>query len=191
MTRLSPAAPPGCEAIMSCIGGTTNAIDRRSVIRFPSGDFTVRSEKYIALGGFNKLFFPAYGEDLHLGFRAWSEGWHCVFGPASLAFHREHGPWGGADNSRVSMLCERAAWLYQWSCLPSTAPRLERTDLLWLTATRKVLRGQSGWLRVRLDTWPEWCGQQSSHRVWKVSSAELNSILARLAAPAVLPGECI
>src|SRR5262249_16310720 len=44
--------------------------------------------KLAALGNVNKLYEPAYVEDLDLGYRAWQQGWPTVFVARSVVEHR-------------------------------------------------------------------------------------------------------
>ncbi len=48
-----------------------------------------RRESFVALGGFDPLYRPAYYEDTDLSYRAWMRGWRTVFEPASVIYHRE------------------------------------------------------------------------------------------------------
>ena len=41
--------------------------------------------KFLALGGFDSLFF--YQEDNDISYRAWRKGWHCWFEPQSEVYH--------------------------------------------------------------------------------------------------------
>ncbi len=94
---------------------------------FASGGFSaVDRQKFVDLGGFNRLFYPAYCEDLDLGFRAWRRGWRSVFEPASLVFHRENGSWGTMAESAISPLNFRGQLLFTWLSLPPAAGFAER-----------------------------------------------------------------
>ena len=48
-----------------------------------------RRDRFVALGGFDPLYRPAYYEDVDLSYRAWMRGWRTVFEPASVIYHRE------------------------------------------------------------------------------------------------------
>lgn len=50
-----------------------------------------RRSMYFELGGFSRLFFPAYAEDMDLGWRAWHRGWPSVYLPDSWIRHKEGG----------------------------------------------------------------------------------------------------
>jgi GT2 family glycosyltransferase len=55
-----------------------------------------RRERFVALGGFDRLFRPGYWEDFDLTYRAWRQGWASVFEPRSVIYHR-----GGATLGRT------------------------------------------------------------------------------------------
>jgi GT2 family glycosyltransferase len=44
--------------------------------------------KFLALGGFDEIYAPAYVEDLDLGYRAWRRGWSSVFVAGARVLHR-------------------------------------------------------------------------------------------------------
>ncbi len=48
-----------------------------------------RRSFFVALGGFDPLYRPAYFEDVDLSYRAWMRGWRTVFEPRSVIYHRE------------------------------------------------------------------------------------------------------
>lgn len=43
--------------------------------------------KWVALGGFDQLFFPAYWEDVDLSFRARKKGWKVLFDQDAVVYH--------------------------------------------------------------------------------------------------------
>ncbi len=44
--------------------------------------------KFLALGGFDEMYAPAYVEDLDLGYRAWLRGWSSVYVGGARVLHR-------------------------------------------------------------------------------------------------------
>lgn len=52
------------------------------------GSSAFHREKYLALGGFQKIYSPAYVEDADLSFQAWRAGWEVLFAPESIVYHR-------------------------------------------------------------------------------------------------------
>jgi GT2 family glycosyltransferase len=57
------------------------------------GYMAVERAKFIALGGFDPLFFPAYGEDIDLCLRAWERGWPSLYVPGSVVYHHQGASW--------------------------------------------------------------------------------------------------
>jgi len=144
---------------------------------FCSGGFmAVDRKKFLELGGFNRLFWPGYGEDLDLGFRAWRKGWRCIFEPASMVLHRENGTWGEDGDSRVARMCLRTALLFQWAALPIAAPWPERLVFFVLTAGKKLGRGQSWWLWVWIGSWMEWQKRRKDYQSMKTTLEELRKM---------------
>jgi GT2 family glycosyltransferase len=155
------------------------------------GFMAVDRNKFIALGGFNRLFHPAYGEDVDLSFRAWRKGWRCLFEPASLVLHRENGSWSQSGASRPARLFLRAQLLFQWGSLPPAAPWLERNAFLLLTAWRELRCGKAWWLFVWLATEWEWLGKRTDYRWMMVSRDELDLILQRIDEPVRPSGQTL
>jgi GT2 family glycosyltransferase len=59
---------------------------------YPGGGSGVfRRSMFLTLGGFSRLYFPAYAEDMDLGWRAWHRGWPSIFLPYSWIRHKEGG----------------------------------------------------------------------------------------------------
>ena len=144
---------------------------------FTSGGFmAVDRRRFLELGGFNRLFFPGYGEDLDLCFRAWRKGWQCLFEPDAVVYHRENGTF----SARAQRLMERSQWLFQWSSLPPSAGVLERTAMTALTALRRLSSGDPGWLLRRSQVKSEWRRVQSSHAALMATPAELDALCQRL-----------
>lgn len=48
----------------------------------------IDAKKLKAIGGFNEIFSPFYGEDLELGLRAWHLGWKCWYEHQSICRHQ-------------------------------------------------------------------------------------------------------
>lgn len=90
---------------------------------FPTGACAaINRRKFNLLGGFDRLYYPAYGEDLDLGYRAWASGWKCVFEPRSVVFHRESASFG--DAARYHII--RTHFLFQWRNLTDIDLQLRR-----------------------------------------------------------------
>ena len=44
--------------------------------------------RFLALGGFDEVYSPAYVEDADLSYQAWKMGWEVLFAPASVVYHK-------------------------------------------------------------------------------------------------------
>jgi len=51
------------------------------------GSSAFHREKFLALGGFQELYSPAYVEDTDLSFQAWRAGWEVLWTPESVVYH--------------------------------------------------------------------------------------------------------
>ena len=98
---------------------------------FPIGAaFAVNRERFIALQGFDDLFYPFYYEDTDLGFRAWRRGWKCIVVPESRVTHYHTGTIARSFKQfKVSAVRKRNRLFYLWKNL--TSKRLLRTHLLF------------------------------------------------------------
>lgn len=52
--------------------------------------------KFLELGGFDRLYWPEYFQDVDISYQAWTRRWPTVFEPESVVFHR-----GGATIAHV------------------------------------------------------------------------------------------
>jgi GT2 family glycosyltransferase len=120
------------------------------------GCMAVDREKFLALGGFDRLYYPAYGEELDLCFRAWAKGWASIYEPASVVFHKEGGSFNASGDCSSSKLILRSQFLFQWRNLRQPYILIEsQLYLLWLIL-RKWIRNDQNWLEVYFETKKIW-----------------------------------
>lgn len=124
---------------------------------FASGGFmAVERKKFLEIHGFDRLYFPAYCEDLDLCFRGWRKGWRCILEPRSIVLHREHGSWKSATGNKVERLMLRNKLLFEWSSLPKSCGVFERLSFCLFKALRNFSKG-SFWREITLlQTAFEW-----------------------------------
>lgn len=85
----------------------------------PGGGTAFERKKFLALGGFDPIFSPAYFEDVDLSLRALRNGWRIVYEPRSIVWHL------GAQTGQVrprwffELLSFRNFWLYNFLHAPS------------------------------------------------------------------------
>lgn len=82
-------------------GGGSSAIDR---------------EKFLALGGFRKLYHPAYVEDTDLSYRAWGRGWEIFLSTKSRVVHKHRSTSSKVfEPDELDILVRRNQLLFIWS----------------------------------------------------------------------------
>jgi GT2 family glycosyltransferase len=82
---------------------------------YPGGGSGVfRRSMFVELGGFSRLYYPAYAEDMDLGWRAWHRGWPSVFLPDSWIRHKEGGT---LEEQMPSNLRTRQIYANRISCM--------------------------------------------------------------------------
>jgi len=153
---------------------------------FTSGGFmAVDRRKFIELGGFNRLFFPAYCEDLDLCFRAWRRGWRSIYEPASVVWHREQATWSVSNAARPSKLQLRNSLLFQWSSLPMERNRIARYWTLVKLFTGGLMQGNNLWLVIYTRALLDWRKMRKQYLNLKVSQQELAAMQKAMDSPLI------
>jgi GT2 family glycosyltransferase len=148
---------------------------------FTSGGFmAVDRSKFLQLGGFSRLYHPAYCEDVDVCFRAWRRGWRCIFEPASVALHRETASWDEVGAVRLNRMSLRNSLLFQWSSLPMRRGRWERWWSICKVAMGNLLRGDAGWLKTIFITRLYWLRQRRTLPDDPLTEAELKQVEDRI-----------
>jgi GT2 family glycosyltransferase len=123
---------PGFEAVLNCRDLTAAAGPVLAVDRW----------RFLALGGYDPLYFPGRIEDLDLGFRGWMAGFRGYYVPESVAYHHGYGTFSSELGlARSHRLALRNTLLFMWK--NTAGPRLLRHGL-WLPIRLGValLRGR-------------------------------------------------
>lgn len=148
---------------------------------FTSGGFmAVDRNKFIELGGFNRLFTPAYCEDVDLCFRAWRRGWHCIYEPRSVVWHRHQGTWAHDSNDSLNSLELRNLLLMQWSTFPMHKGRWARLRSLVKLFIGSLFSGDRVWIKTYPITLLHWLAVRWHYRWMKVRERDLRQILAHI-----------
>jgi GT2 family glycosyltransferase len=71
-------------------------------------------QKFLEIGGFEKLLSPFYWEDVELSYRAWKRGYSIVYEPRSVARHRVSSTIGKLDQTAVQKIEQRNRLIYHW-----------------------------------------------------------------------------
>ncbi len=79
------------------------------------GSMLVRKSMFDALGGFDPIFKPYYGEDSDIGIRAWRRGWYSYFEPRSSIVHQRIGAIRANVNlKQVKCIRRRNRYILEW-----------------------------------------------------------------------------
>jgi len=97
------------------------------------GSSAWRRDRFLALGGFDRLFRPFYFEDLDLSFRAQKAGWRILFEPASKMVHA-HRRTNSPENfpgGYVDLMFGKNSLLFTWKALTDSAMLAQHFLALW------------------------------------------------------------
>src|SRR4029077_2379187 len=122
---------------------------KRSHTLFTSGgSMAVDRKKFVELGGFNRLFYPAYCEDLDICFRTWRRGRRCIYEPDSHVWHRHQASWSNHSNSRLNSLELRNSLLMQWATFPMHKGRWARLHSLTKLLSASFFPDYRVWIKT-------------------------------------------
>lgn len=102
-------------------------------------------EKFVALGGFDELYWPFYWEDKDLSYVAWKRGFRVLVEPRSVMCHRHHATI--QVNPQNQAVDHRNAHLFFWKNI--TDPALITKHIVWLAflIPWRAVRGNRPYLR--------------------------------------------
>ena len=148
---------------------------------FTSGGFmAVDRKKFVELGGFNRLFYPAYCEDLDICFRAWRRGWRCIYEPDSHVWHRHQASWSNHSKGSLNSLELRNLLLMQWSTFPMRKGRWTRLRSLTKLLIGSLAGRSPVWLKTYPATLGYWFLVRRRYRWMKVPQRELTQMVNRI-----------
>jgi GT2 family glycosyltransferase len=103
---------------MCRVPGHERLVDRPDLTAAAGPVLAVDRRRFLALGGYDGLFFPGRIEDLDLGFRGWMAGWRGYYVPGSLAYHRGFGSFEPAfGRAGCDRLAIRNTLIFAWKNL--------------------------------------------------------------------------
>jgi GT2 family glycosyltransferase len=148
---------------------------------FTSGGFmAVDRNKFVELGGFNRLFAPAYCEDVDLCFRAWRRGWRCIYEPDSVVWHRHQASWSDHSFRSLDSLELRNLLLMQWSTFPMNKGHWARLRSLMKLFIGSLFSRDRVWIKTYPAALLYWLCVRRHFRWMKVRERELSQILSRI-----------
>ncbi len=100
---------------MCRVPGHEALVDRPDLTAAAGPVLAVDRSRFLALGGYDPLFFPGRIEDLDLGFRGWMAGWKGYYVPGSKAYHRGFATFAPAfGTSGCDRLAARNSLMFAW-----------------------------------------------------------------------------
>jgi GT2 family glycosyltransferase len=100
---------------MCRVPGHETVVDRPDLTASAGPVLAVDRCRFLALGGYDPLFFPGRIEDLDLGFRGWMAGWKGYYEPRSLAYHRGWATFAPAFGTQgCDRLAARNSLIFAW-----------------------------------------------------------------------------
>lgn len=115
---------------MCRVPGHLDVVDEPDLTAAAGPVLAVDRARFLALGGYDPLYFPGRIEDLDLGFRGWMAGWKGYYVPAARAYHRGFGSFGPAfGRTGCDRLAARNSLLFAWKNLRG---RRLAAHLAWL-----------------------------------------------------------
>jgi hypothetical protein len=114
-------------------------------------------QKFLALGGFDERFTPAYWEDVDLSFRARQHGWYVGFEPKATVVHLH-------ETTNKSAFGEA---------------RIQ--DMSWRNAFRFTWKNATWWQTIEHMCWlPYWWFQRARHNTFVMTTALCIAVLFML-----------
>ncbi len=100
------------------VPGHEGQVDRPGLTASAGPVLAVDRLRFLALGGYDPIYFPGRIEDLDLGFRGWMAGFRGYYVPGSVAYHRGFGSFGPAFGAEgCDRLAARNTILFAWKNL--------------------------------------------------------------------------
>ncbi len=132
---------------MSRVPGVMRLVDRPDLTAAAGPVLAVHRRRFLALGGYDPVFFPGRIEDLDLGFRGWMAGFRGYYVPESLAYHKGFATFEATFGARgCDVLAIRNTLIFMWK---NTSGRRLRSHLGWLPArlVYSLVRGRTEFAR--------------------------------------------
>jgi N-acetylglucosaminyl-diphospho-decaprenol L-rhamnosyltransferase len=153
---------------MSRVPGFETRVEQFDLTAAAGPVLAVDRRKFLAVGGYDPVFFPGRIEDLDLGFRGWMAGYRGYYEPRSFAYHRglaTFAPALGLD--RCDSLAVRNSFVFAWKNLAGS--RL-LAHLCWVPPRLAywLIRGRVHFARALFEALTRWGEIHRSRRAMAV-----------------------
>ncbi len=100
-------------------------------------------EKFLELGGFDRLLNPFYLEDTDLGYLAWKRGWKVLYQPRSVVYHEHRGTIGKRfREAQIQAALKKNYLLFCWKNIHEWRRLVAHFFFTWAGAVLTVLFGE-------------------------------------------------
>lgn len=116
---------------------------------FAGGGFAAfDKKKFLEIGGFDKIYYPFYFEDLDLSYCAWERGWKVLYEPQSIVHHKHQGTIG-KDFKRHTIQCaeKKNALLFVWKNITDKKLMVQHVFFLLLRLSWWLVTGKFVYIR--------------------------------------------
>lgn len=111
------------------------------------GGMVVDKKKFMALGGFDKLYRPLYYEDTDLCYRAWKRGWTICYEPRAEIYHKCTATMRSFfSRRRVSLMKRKNYYLFMWRNITDRKLIIQHFLALPFFLLGKLLSGKWLWI---------------------------------------------
>jgi N-acetylglucosaminyl-diphospho-decaprenol L-rhamnosyltransferase len=115
---------------MCRVPGFERVLDQGDLTAASGPVLAVDRRRFLALGGYDPIYFPGRIEDLDLGFRGWMAGYQGYYVPEAVAYHQGFGSFGPQLGEAVcNALASRNSLIFTWKNI--SGARL-LSHFLWL-----------------------------------------------------------
>lgn len=106
-------------------------------------------KKFLFLGGFDKLYYPFYYEDIDLSYRAWKRGWKIIYEPRTIVHHRCSQTITAHFGRRpASLIKKRNYYLFIWKNITDRPLILQHLFFLPSFLLNKLVSGRMIWVKA-------------------------------------------
>ena len=129
------------------------------------GAVAVDRQKFLWLGGFDRLYDPFYVEDADLSYQAWKVGWRCLLGVRSKVIHKHRSSTKRFGSQFIAQIVRRNHELFIWKNIGDVPKLLMH---FWRVYRLRIRRAGVPGIGIRLEL-----------RAWLGAAERLPGVLSR------------
>lgn len=105
------------------------------------GSCLIDKKKFLALGGFDKIYAPFYWEDIDLSQRARKKGWSIIFNPKIEVIHHHESTIGKYyDQKKIEIIAFRNQLIFTWKNLTNFNQKIEHYYYLFIFLIKNIMK---------------------------------------------------